>query len=274
MKTLILLSLFILVSCSDDSFKKVERLESFRILAIQASAPEVAPGGSANLRLYISDVNGGGRVINGTTVSCIDPGIAFGAPVSCDHDSSAVNDTYTINTGADGDLGVANLYTGLATDTVSVTVPGTILTGRSATDQFNGVGYITIFSFTVDGREVTAFKRVVATNRATLNSNPTGSAILLNGAAIGAAPAKDDKLKVTTSVAETYDYITAEGVTETRTEEYQVAWYVTQGKFDKPKAKITETVEYQGDAPTASSLVLAIVRDERGGLDVVREVFP
>jgi hypothetical protein len=171
-------------------------------------------------------------------------------------------------------MGAANLFTGLATDVLNVTVPAGIFTGRSTTEQFNGVSYIVIFNFTVDGKAVSVFKRIVATNRGTLNANPTGSAIQLNGVAITSAPAKDDKLKVTTNAPETYDFINAEGDTETRSEDFQVAWFITQGKFDKPKSDVDEIVEYQGDAPTTASLIVSIVRDDRGGVEIVREIFP
>ena len=273
-KLFLLIISLLFYSCGDD-FKKVEVLSEFRILSVVASTnnPEVLPGALVNLQLFVSDVKGGGRVIIGTTVSCIDPGIAFGAKVNCDHDPSAVTDSYEINT-TNGDMGAANLFTGLASDILNVTVPAGIFAGRSTTEQFNGVSYIVIFNFTVDGKAVSVFKRIVATNRGSLNNNPTGSAVFLNGVAITSAPAKDDKLMVTTSSPETYDFINAEGDTETRTEVFQVAWFITQGKFDKPKSDVDETVKYLGDAATIPSLVISIVRDDRGGAEIVRKFFP
>ncbi len=267
---LIIISL-LFYGCGDD-FKKVEVLSEFRVLSVVANTPEVLPGAVVNLQLFVSDVKGGGRSIPGTTVSCIDPGIAFGAKVNCDHDPSAVTGTYDIDT-TTPDM-TSNLFTGLAADVLSVTVPAGIFIGRSTTEQFNGVSYIVIFNFTVDGKTVSVFKRIVATNRGTLNTNPLGSAVFLNGVAITSAPAKDDNLKVTTNSPETYDFINAEGDTETRTEVFQVAWFITQGKFDKPKSDVDETVKYLGDAATEPSLVVSIVRDDRGGVQIVREVFP
>jgi hypothetical protein len=175
-----------------------------------------------------------------------------------------------LNTGS-GDL-PANLFTGLAANPVSVTVPLGIFTGRSAREQFNGVSYIVIFNFTVDGKEVSAFKRIVATNRSplNLNQNPSGSSILLNGSAISTAPSKNDILEVTSNLPETYEYITLDGITETRTEELAVAWFVTQGEFDKPKSDVNESVKYLGSAPTVPSIVLTVVRDSRGGVEIVR----
>ena len=278
MKYSLFFMLILLASCGGDNFNKVEVLKGFRILSVVMTTPatesEVQEGTLVRLKLYVSDVEGAGRSHVGTTTSCIDPGISLGAKVNCDHDPSAITPEFTLNTNTP-DLS-ANLYTGLADDFVDVTVPVGIFTGRSAREQFNGVSYIVIFNFTVDGKAVSVFKRIVATNRGSLNTNPTGSAVFLNGVAIASAPApaKDDKLKVTTSSPETYKFINAEGDTETRTEVFQVAWFITQGTFDKPKSDVDETVKYLGDAATIPSLVISIVRDDRGGAEIVREIFP
>jgi hypothetical protein len=272
MKIYSLVLLLLAISCGDDRVKKVEILEDFRILAAVTNKPEVSPGETANLQLFISDVKGGGRVITGTTVACIDPGISFGAKVNCDHDPSAQSDTYTIDTNA---LDVPNgLYTGLATDTLNVTVPLNIFTGRGSRDQFNGVGFIVIFNFTVDGRNISTFKRITATNRGTFNSNPAGSTILLNGSSIGSAPEDGDDLEATSSAPEFFDYQTIDGVTENREEKLAVAWYITQGELTKPKSNVGESTSYKGKKSTASSAVIAIIRDERGGVDIVSKIFP
>jgi hypothetical protein len=274
MKYSFFLMFILLASCGGDNFNKVEVLKGFRILSVVMTTPvtdsEVQEGNTVTLQLYVSDVDGAGRSHIGTTISCIDPGISFGAKVNCDHDPSAVPTPFTLNTNS-GDLS-ANLFTGLAANTVSVTVPVGIFTGRSAREQFNGVSYIVIFNFTVDGKEVSAFKRIVATNRSplNLNQNPSGSFILLNGSAISTAPSKNDILEVTSNLPETYEYITIEGNTETRTEELAVAWFVTHGKFDKPKSDVNESVKYLGSAPTVPSIVLTVIRDSRGGVEIVR----
>jgi hypothetical protein len=276
MKYSFFLMFILLASCGDDNFNKVEVLKGFRILSVVMTNPatdsEVQEGTVVRLQLYVSDIEGAGRTqpIVGTATSCIDPGISLGAKVNCDHDPSAITGAFSLDTGS-GDL-PANLYTGLADDFVDVTVPVGIFTGRSARDQFNGVSYIVIFNFTVDGKEVSAFKRIVATNRSplNLNQNPSGSSILLNGSAISTAPSKNDILEVTSNLPQTYEYITLDGNTETRTEELAVAWFVTQGEFDKPKSDVNESVKYLGSAPTVPSIVLTVVRDNRGGVEIVR----
>lgn len=265
MKYLILLLLC--TACGGDDFKKVEKLEGFRVLGISTSQSEVSPGATVNdIQVFFSDVDGG-RAISGTTVSCIDPGIALGAKVNCDHDPSRVTGVYNINTSTEDQSG--GLFTGLATTQATVTVPPQIFVGRSAKEQFNGVGYIIIFTFEVDGKPITTFKRIVATTRAVKNTNPTG-AVLLNGAAIAAFPNKDDKLSVTGTTAENYDYENVDGTVEVRTEEIQVAWYISYGKLDKPKTFANEETKFQEDRSAGIFTLVAVIRDERGGISIVR----
>ncbi len=265
MKYLILLLLC--VSCGGSDFKKIERLKGFRILGIQSPQSEVDPGATVNnIRVLFSDV-GGGRAISGTTVSCIDPGIALGAKVNCDHDPNRVNGTYNINTQTEDETG--GLFTGLSTSVASVTVPAQIFLGRSSREQLNGVGYIIIFTFEADGKTFSAFKRIVATNRVLKNTNPTGQ-LLLNGVNIASLPDKDDKLSVSSSSAETYQYENVDGSLETRTEEIQVAWYISYGKLNKPKTFANEETEFLEDRSSAPFTLFAVIRDERGGFSYLR----
>jgi hypothetical protein len=273
---LISLSFFIfLVACSNDNFRKVETLDTFRILGISSTDPEGAPLATSTLQLYVTDTKGGGRTIIGTYESCLDPGISLGAPVTCKYDPAATNGTYTINTGLDPDLGAGNLYTGFAGDTVLVTLPATIFLGRSSREQFNGVSYITIFKFNVDGKNITAFKRIIATTRvgANLNTNPSITTMNLNGAAIGAKPSKDDSLSLTTAAAESFNYQNVDGSSESRTEKLEAAWYVSKGEISMPKARANQSVKYKTNPPSSDLLILSILRDGRGGFDVVREIY-
>jgi hypothetical protein len=265
-KVLPLCVCLIIFSCGDEGLKKVEQLTEFRVLGIVASAPEVAPGGVSNLTLIVSDPNGGGRTLVGDVELCTDPGIALGASVSCAHDSAKVSTTYSINTITDTDLGAANLYTGLATSSLAVTVPATILTGRTAREQFNGVAYLAIFTFNDNGRQVRAFKRIIATNRASLNTNPTASAINLNGSAITTRPGVGDALSVTTSGAETYDIQNVDGTVESRSESFEAAWFVTAGEINAPQSLASSAVRYKSIQAGVAMVVIVVVRDERGGL--------
>ncbi len=260
-----LLFILLCISCGDDGFRKVEKLEGFRILGIVADNSEVAAPATVTVNALIADVNGTENSIIGNYITCIDPGISRGAEASCD---SPINGptSFTINLNAiPGRVGLG--------PNLSVNVPATILDGRSTLEKFNGVAVIVIINFTVNGVNHSAYKRIVATDGTRArNTVPTGSAILLNNQVIASAPNDGDNLSVTTAPAETYEVMNVDGSKETLSEKYEIAWYTNSGKFDLPKAKIDEVVEYQGD--TASTLTIAVIRDERGGLDFVKAYFP
>ncbi len=262
--------LLVILSCSKDKFRKVEQLKDFRVLAIIADTPEVSSaGGTVHLQLYVSDVNGGGRTITGTTVSCIDPGIGSGAPVTCDYDSTKQSSTYTINTSV-GDPSTHS-FTGLNTAILNVNVPAFVLTSRSSRESFNGVAYITIFEFNVDGKIQKFFKRINVTNRGTLNSNPATASVLLNGHAYTGVPVQNSKIYLSTNDEESYDYEEVDGSRSSRSEKYDVAWFATSGELNKPKSEANEDVEFI-KGPDASAFVLvSVLRDDRGGVLVLRE---
>lgn len=265
--------LFLLcLSCGGDDFKKVEKLDSFRVLGILADKPEVAPGDSVDVQVLISDVNGTEGTIDGSYELCIDPGISRGASVSCSHDPNKISGNF--------DIGIAGLLpndqfrTGLSGETLTFTLPGiaTIFYGRSDREKFNGVGYLVVFTFNANNQIYKAFKRIIATNRGSYNNNPTGSSLLLNGSLVSQAPMDGDELSVNSSGPESYSVINIDGIQENRTERYELSWYTNTGKFSSSKTSINETVDYEGEEP--SSLTMALIRDERGGLDFVKASYP
>lgn len=267
---IILFSILFLSSCGDDTFKKVEVLNEFRVLAIVANDSELAPGGSTNVFPLISDIKGG-RTVQGEVISCIDPGVSRGAPVSCDHDPSASPVTYNVDTST-LTLGAQN--TGQA-PAHNITIPASIFTGRSDREKFNGVPYLVIFTFTVDGRTVKAFRRINATDRTQKNQNPASPVISINGSTtLNQLPTKGANFNLTTSAPESYQFITIDGTLENRVESLDVSWYLSSGEVDKPKAAVSESVEYEGETPTTSFLLMAIVRDERGGIGFKIEEIP
>lgn len=273
MKKLIifLFSITLLSSCGDDTFKKIDLLNEFRVLAIVADDSELAPGASTNVYPLISDISGGNRTIQGEVITCIDPGISRGASVSCDHDSSATPVNYDIDTSI---LTQGAQNSGLA-QAQNITVPASIFAGRSEREKFNGVSYLVLFTFDVDGKKVTAFRRINATNRAQRNANPATPTINLDGTPIlNRVPAKGSTLSATGPTPESYQFITIEGITETRTESLEVAWYLSEGEINKPKSDANEAVEYKGDTPTKPLLLMAIIRDERGGVSFSIEELP
>lgn len=259
-----LLLILLCLSCGDDGFRKVEKLDGFRVLAIEVDNPEVGPGATVNVRAFVTDVTGTQEPSVSTYQTCIDPGIGRGADVECD----STPDTYPINVGAlpnRTDFGPSE----------PISIPPTILNGRSAFEKFNGVAYLVIFRFVVDGVEHRSVKRILVTDRSSidpdpppLNVNPTAGGLLVNGSPFSSPPQDGDELLVNASGAQNYKVMNIDGSIETRQENFEIAWYTSSGDFDKPKASVTEGVKYKGDGP--SSLTVAVIRDERGGVAIIK----
>ena len=263
----ILTILFVLIanSCGDNKLNKVETLSSFRLLAIQTPNPELtqATGLTVTARPYISDINGGGRIIAAVVDGCIDPGISFGAEANCEGNATKVTTSYSVDTST-----LPLLNSGWGNYTSAIAIPDNIFMGKTAREQFNGVPFIIIFSFSVDGIVYKSFRRILITNRTTLNNNPTLSTLLLNGGTI-AKPQNGDYLSAVSSGPETYDYLRVDGITEARREKMAMAWYVSSGNLDMPKVTASESIRYKSAPPTTQLLILVVLRDERGGVAVL-----
>jgi hypothetical protein len=276
MRSLLLILPIFCLSCADDSFRRVEVLNDFRVLGIVTTDPEVSGAGDVDVFPYVSDFNGAGRTVSGTYEYCLDPGVSFGATPSCVGVPGAVTLAYSINFTADSDF-AANGYTGQAVTPATVTVPAGIFSGRSSREQFNGIAMIVVFRFNVDGREVSAFRRVVATNRGVENTNPTTPTLLLNGSAFGVTkPAKGSVLTIAPlNDEESYQVQTVDGSIENRTESYEVALYVSQGELDRSKISVSQSAEFKEAGNGSGAFVsVVMVRDERGGMSFNREFIP
>lgn len=277
MKPLFLILSLVLTGCADPDFPRVEVIDNFRVLGIVTSTPEVTGAAAVDVFPFVTDPRGAGRTVTGTYEYCVDPGVAFGATPSCRGIPGAVTGSYGINFGAESDF-AANGYTGVAGTPVTVVVPAAIFSGRTPREQFNGVAMIVVFRFDVDGREVSAFRRISATNRGSTNLNPAAPvSILLNGSPLGGRkPVKNDDLSIAPlNDEESFQVQTVEGSIETRTESYEVAYYISRGELDRSKVGVGESVEFIEPAASASSFTAVVmVRDERGGLSFVREFVP
>ena len=261
---LILISLFLTISCGNDKIKKLEILNSFRVLAIESLTPELTQGAglSVSARPYISDINGGGRTLSAVVDGCVDPGVSLGAEVTCDGNITKVSVAYSLNTST-----LPTLNSGWGSYSCALSVPNTIFLGRTDREQFNGVPFLIIFSFTVDGAILKSFRRILVTNRTSLNTNPTLTSLLLNGSTI-AKPQLNDYLSATASGAQNYNYVLADGQTENRNETLSMAWYVSSGELNTAKTSASESVKYKSSPPASSLLIIGVLRDERGGVAV------
>lgn len=267
-KIYIIISLFFISACGDNNLNKVEKLGSFRILAIKSNQPEFTQtnGLVVTAQAFVSDINSGGRAITADVEGCIDPGIANGAEASCEGSQSRVVSTSTVDTSG------TPLVPQWSTPTGNLSIPDTIFSGKSDREKFNGVPFLIIFNFLVDGSTYKSYKRVFITNRTVLNTNPILTTINLNGNGL-ARPANGDMLTAVYSGAESYDYQLVNGLTETRTEKLVMAWYVSDGIIDMPKTNANESIMYKSDPPIGQLLVIGILRDERGGVAVFQSVL-
>ncbi|MFN8370554.1 MAG: hypothetical protein U0T83_08030 [Bacteriovoracaceae bacterium] len=266
---LILLTLLFL-ACGKDPFKRVEELNSFRVLAITTSSPELNILGSLNTTVtpYISDINGGGRITAGTVEMCLDPGVTFGAEVKCDHDPYKYSSSYNF----DSTTYSNNLYSGLGSS-VTLTLPNYIFSGKSEREKYNGVAVIVIFTFSVDNLTVKAFRRILVTNRTTLNQNPTVTQINVNGSAITQKPNKNDEISLSYGNVESYNYEQVDGTVETKSESFKIAWFTSSGNINYPKTEVGKNAKYTSQPNSGSFLIVGVVRDDRGGVSIIEKKF-
>lgn len=269
MNQLLFLSLLFILSCSGDKFKEVFKLSGLRVIAITAgkvgtlTQAEFAPGDTATLEAYVSDVNNG-QTVTAIIESCVDPGVAYGAEPDC---SNAIDRI------AYADI---NLNTSLiagktgAMPTVNVTIPSSIFSGRGTRDQFNGVDYIVTFRFTTpSGEEIKAFKRLKTTTRSTKNTNPTIGNILFNGSTLSSYPNEGDLSISTSSNEESYQFQSSDGSITNLNEQINVAWYVSSGEINFPITSKSSSTHFKPAEPKESELVVAAtIRDGRGGMAV------
>jgi hypothetical protein len=270
--------LFLLVSCGNDDLKKYSRLEGLRILAITADAPEINSAATVNLTPYLSYTNGGDTTLNVSYEACIDPGIAFGAEVSCDtyEPAQVVTGSTTYNTSL---IGSANYYTGpMASIGVAIPASAFVALGLLDSDlQFNGVDMLVIFTITDQSNPsatLKVLKKISLTSKTSgLNNNTTlGGDMQVNGSNIAAFPTSKVNLSLDSpSAGESYDFITADGLT-TLNERTSISWFSNVGAFQFSRTDADEAVEFDPEGATAGVLV-GVYRDNRGGVVVIRKVY-
>lgn len=277
MKTLTLLFILIFtLSCGDDEMKKYSKLEGLRILAITADTPEINSSATVAITPYLSFTDGGDTTLDISWEACIDPGIIYGAPISCDSYPSPLDSGTT--TFATNTIGSANFYTG-AMSAINVSIPASAfayLATVSSNLQFNGVDVIVIVTISDQNSSssIKTFRRIKLTSKTSgLNTNPTiGGNIQNNGVDLSAYPSATANLTIDgLSSAEDYDYEGPDGAS-TLSETMLVSWFSSSGEFQFSRASENEAVKF---TPSGNSGVLVgVYRDSRGGVAVIRAVFP
>lgn len=274
----IVLLFFVLLitgSCADDPFPKYQQLGDFRVLGIQANLPEVSVASlpqAVTLTPILSDVGSGGRTISITGAACPDPGVSFGAEPTCDQSPLKVDlaiASVTPGAAASGSqlFGTPSL-TG-ATPSFTVTVPAGLTTGRSAIDIFNGVGYLVSLKFEAGDKVVRAYKRIVVSNKPTINVNPSLTAILANGTNLTTLPTGSVNLTVQATGQTTYQFMDSNGVIQNRDEGLRVTFFNSDGVLKRSRVSVGEENKWEPPAVAPSgrpATIVAIVYDGLGGM--------
>lgn len=262
-------------SCSNDSFPKYQLLGDFRVLGIQANTPEVSVASlpaTVTLTPILSDIGSGGRTVTITGSACPDPGVSFGADPTCDGSAARVDLTIaSVTPGATASnsqvFGTPSL-TG-AIPSFSVTIPAGLTTGRSAVDTFNGVGYLVSLRFQAGDNVVRAYKRIVVSDKPTVNVNPTLTSVLADGVALTTLPAGAVNLTAQATGQTTYQYMDTAGTVQNRTESLRVTFFNSDGVLKRARVSVGEINNWipPGAAPTGRpATIVAIVYDGLGGM--------
>lgn len=265
-------------SCSKSTLPDFNKLETIRILAFQTNTPEVNPGATVTLTPIISDLSA--TTMSYSVRACLDPGISVGADPSCDNNSSTQVIASTTSLTAPG---AAENWTGAA-DTVNVTVPasGVIFSGKTAAEKYNGVSYIVEYTLSDNlGNTTKAIKRIIVSDTAktSKNSNPSISQIYGNGANLNSISA-NTKYSVSSdlslSSAETYLTQLTDGSLTQSTENLAITWFITDGSTKYYRSTGVSSNEYTTPEQlpsTRSVYLIAIARDDRGGLSFIKKKF-
>ncbi len=273
--------LFLLASCGNDDMKKIYELKDLRVLAIIASEPEINSPATVNLTPYLSYPKGGDTILDIEVTACPDPGIAFGAKVSCDNQNEALihRESLTFNTAT---IGSANLYTG-EMDPVAIVISPTLYAGMTSqlnsTLAYNGIDYLVIFEIqdqNSKSQKMTSFKRIkISTkNVADLNSNPTiAGDLLFRGSPLIATPTRNGSFKLTgISTPQSFPFKSFDGEKTLKESQY-ISWFASTGDFTFSKTD-TDAKNPFKKGKQNSQVFLTVLRDGRGGIAVKRVVTP
>lgn len=271
---------FFLFGCGGQDLPQYTKLDRLRILAMATPTPEIQnpAGGTVNVNItpYISDVGGSGSVTL-RIQSCLDPGTSLGAAPTCE--GAAFASTPQIVTvaapagQAAGTFGTPERTGAPSTGaiTVGLTVPAGLLSQYSAAAQNNGIAYLITMEATASSGSVRSFRRVIFSNK-TANTNPTLSDLVIGSTSVTTRPSGEVELGfTTTSTPEVYNELAVDGSSFTRTEQFEVTWFISDGEILNPRTRIGETTKWTApDGPPAgrATVLVAVMRDGRGGVAV------
>jgi hypothetical protein len=275
--------LFCIVSmlgCSDSKLPKYVDLTELRVLTLIADLPETDPGSTVNITPVISDVTET-TSLSYEAYGCIDPGVSSGASATCQGNTTQTllaQGTLTSATNSE----MSQNFTGSA-QSFSVTIPSgaVIFSQRSSVDQYNGVSYLVTYKITnTTGKSVTAFKRIIVSNKASIdkNTNPTINNILSQGSALAnnALPLNGKfsiQVELAASAAQSFPFKLSDESIETRTEDIITTWFISDGSLKYFRSTSQDANEFTAPETLPAgrkSFLFSVSRDSRGGVSVKR----
>lgn len=269
-KLALTLALLCLFSCEDDENRFFE-LGEFRVLTVQADTPEI--DGTSNTPItvtftpFVSDIDAAGRTLSIDILACPDPGLEIGNEPTCDEDLST---TQTIAYGNVNSSTLGVRFTG-AMPSFTVDIPPGLLTGQNESIKFNGLNYLITMRFTAGDDEILTYKRIAVSERTTKNMNPVIQNVLRNGQT-GGSIANNDILTIdlaTGSNPEVYDYRDLDASIIEKTEIYTTSWFTFKGTTNFRRTFIDEEATFELTEGETNPFVVAVLRDDRGGTDVL-----
>lgn len=250
-----------LLGCADSKLPKYYQLDGARILALQADLPEVAALTTVTITPLVTDVNGNGRTLTYVAEGCYDPGTAFGATATCDHDSTKTQTTGSITFTDSRRTGTA--------PTFSITPPAAVLAGRSTSDQFNGVAYLVVYKVTAGSDTITAFRRIIVSTKTPKNLNPALSSVTSDGNPISTLPIEQKEIGVKVSAgAESFISKDADLSERQSNESITVSWFISNGqlKLSRTDGDSKNFFSPPVSASRTPNFLVVVIRDSRGGV--------
>lgn len=262
-----------LAGCADNDFKDFNRLDSLRVLALKANAPEVAASqGGVTVQPLISDVGGNGRALVYSAETCIDPGVSLGAAPSCD--GSASRQVIAANQPVPNALIVSNGYTASqAPIPVAIPTAAAVFENRTEADRHNGVGLLFIYRLRApDGATVTSMKRILVSEKTPKNQNPMVNTVYFNGQPVNfTLPNGSGNFRIVfpASSRESYVYKDSSGASIPLQETLTSTWFISDGEAQRYRTLNED--ENLWNPPTSQPeglrkvTVVVVIRDGRGG---------
>lgn len=263
-----LLKMVLVIGCGSDDFSSRSKLGDLRLLALVTDKPEVNSTGTVVITPVISYVNGGNVTLKYSWEACPDPGINFGADISCESVLASLKQSGTGNSDTSSLAG--SFYTG-AMAPISVDISASVISYMSLLSseiQFNGLDYLFILTITDESKNFSrkSFRTIKVTNKTSLlNSNPTMGNILYRGSSLTSFPSEQASMQVNSlSAPETYQLQTSSG-TQSLEEDAYLSWYSSTGEFRFDRTDPDEENTFNPNGGT-EGVIVAVYRDGRGGV--------